>query len=133
MSNTEIHSVNIQKTLELDNQISQKESRERTDDIPMAAGICDNSLLSFSYETKHPSRLKYDDRIFNIILFINIFLPGFGTIIAAIGWGNTCKIKDRTNELIFRGIIQIFTIIFLVGWIQAILDSINYFKYSPYD
>ena len=75
-------------------------------------------------------RLYYDIRIYYIILFLNIFLPGIGTIIAAIGLGNTCKYKDRTKQLLLRGIIQILTIIFIVGWVQAIYDAINYFEYG---
>ena len=77
-------------------------------------------------------RLYYSRRLYYIILFLNVFFPGIGTIIAAIGWGNTCKYKNRTKELLFRGIIQFLTIIFFVGWIQSICDAKNYFEYNIY-
>ena len=87
-----------------------------------------NELPKFN--KTYSKRLYYNIKIYYIILFLNIFFPGIGTIIAAIGWGNTCKYKDRTKELLLRGILQILTIIFLVGWVQAIFDAINYFEYS---
>ena len=83
---------------------------------------------STNSDNNSPVKLKYGRTTFYIILIINIFLPGIGTIIAGIGWGNTCKIKNRTKELIFRGIIQFFTIIFIVGYIQAKRYEKNYFK-----
>ena len=87
-----------------------------------------NELPKFN--KTYSKRLYYNIKIYYIILFLNIFFPGIGTIIVAIGWGNTCKYKDRTKELLLRGILQILTIIFLVGWVQAIFDAINYFEYS---
>ena len=85
-----------------------------------------NELPKFN--KTYSKRLYYNIKIYYIILFLNIFFPGIGTIIVAIGWGNTCKYKDRTKELLLRGIIQILTIIFLIGWIKAIFDAINYFE-----
>ena len=85
-----------------------------------------NELPKFN--KTYSKRLYYNIKIYYIILFLNIFFPGIGTIIAAIGWGNTCKYKDRTKELLLRGIIQILTIIFLIGWVKAIFDAINYFE-----
>ena len=91
-----------------------------------------NSPTSSSYSEQNlkddsPSRLKYSRGIYYLILILNICLPGSGTIIAGCGWGN-----NRRRELIFRGIIQFFTTIFLVGWIQAIHDACYYFKYNEY-
>ena len=80
-------------------------------------------------------KLKYSKSVFYIILFLNIFLPGIGTIIAAIGWGkssNSSNLKDRTKELIIRGIIQFFTFFIIVGWIQAITDACHYFEIKSY-
>ena len=85
-----------------------------------------NELPKFN--KTYSKRLYYNIKIYYIILFLNIFFPGIGTIIVAIGWGNTCKYKDRTKELLLRGIIQILTIIFLIGWVKAIFDAINYFE-----
>ncbi len=73
-------------------------------------------------------KLKYSKSVFYIILFLNIFLPGIGTIIAGIGWGKDADYKDRTKELIIRGIIQFFTFIFLAGWVQAITDAYSCFE-----
>ena len=94
--------------------------------------IYENSSKSSSYSEQNPkddfpSRLKYSRGIYYLILILNICLPGSGTIIAGCGWGN-----NRRRELIFRGIIQFFTTIFLVGWIQAIHDACYYFKYNEY-
>ena len=91
-----------------------------------------NSSKSSSYSEQNPkddspSKLKYSRGIYYLILILNICLPGSGTIIAGCGWGN-----NRRRELIFRGIIQFFTTIFLVGWIQAIHDACYYFKYNEY-
>ena len=81
------------------------------------------------------SRLNYSKSIYYVILFLNIFLPGIGTIIAAIGWGNSSdssNYKNRTKELIIRGVIQFLTFIFLVGWVQAIFDACHYFETKSY-
>ena len=72
-------------------------------------------------------KLYYSLKIFYIILFLNIFLPGVGTIIAGIGWGKTCQYKNRTCELIIRGIFQFLTFFLIFGWIQSIRDANNYF------
>ena len=74
------------------------------------------------------SRLRYNNCIFYLLLFLNIFLPGIGTIIAGIGWGNTCKLRNRKKELINRGKVQLLTFILIFGWIQAIKDAITYFE-----
>ena len=139
---------NIHQTIRIDLQIGSKEESEREQEIktkkekdeinhniiPQKLTINKNEIeklfsnSSTNSDNNPPLKLKYSRTIFYIILIINIFLPGIGTIIAGIGWGNTCKIKNRTKELIFRGIIQFFTIIFIVGYIQAIRDAKNYFK-----
>ena len=77
---------------------------------------------------KESKRLCDNKKMFYLILFLNIFLPGIGTIIAAIGWEKVSKSKNRTRELIIRGIIQVFTIIFIVGWVQAIVDALYCFE-----
>ena len=92
--------------------------------------------ISFDNESsknnKKSLELKYSLKVFYIILLLNIIIPGSGTIIAAIGWGNTCEVRNRRKELIIRGIIQFLTFIFLVGWVQAIIDSLNYFDINTY-
>ena len=141
---------NIPKTIEEDQRTDTKESIERERDIAKSKAneiydeILDmgskknkeknykNSSISSSYSEQNPkddspSRLKYSRGIYYLILILNICLPGSGTIIAGCGWGN-----NRRRELIFRGIIQFFTTIFLVGWIQAIHDACYYFKYNEY-
>ena len=114
------------QTNEIINQKLDKKSKQITDKIYQ------NSPTSSSYSVQNlkddfPSRLKYSRGIYYLILILNICLPGSGTIIAGCGWGN-----NRRRELIFRGIIQFFTTIFLVGWIQAIHDACYYFKYNEY-
>ena len=134
---------NIDQTIQIDLQIGSKEESEREQEIktkkekeeinhniiPQKLTINKNEIEKSSLDSStnsdnnSPVKLKYGRTTFYIILIINIFLPGIGTIIAGIGWG-----KNRTKELIFRGIIQFFTIIFIVGYIQAIRDAKNYFK-----
>ena len=114
------------KANEIYDQKLDKKSKQITDII------YENSPTSSSYSVQNlkddfPSRLKYSRGIYYLILILNICLPGSGTIIAGCGWGN-----NRRRELIFRGIIQFFTTIFLVGWIQAIHDACYYFKYNEY-
>ena len=139
---------NIHQTIHLDLKIDSKEKLERELEIKNKKEKNENyqniihqkltinkkeiekssSNSSTNSDNNSPLKLKYSRTTFYIILIINIFLPGIGTIIAGIGWGDTCKIKNRTKELIFRGIIQFFTIIYIVGYIQAIRDAKNYFK-----
>ena len=141
---------NIPKTIEEDQRTDTKESIEREGEKAKSKTneiydeILDmgskkikeenykNSPKSSSYSEQNPkddspSKLKYSRGIYYLILILNICLPGSGTIIAGCGWGN-----NRRRELIFRGIIQFFTTIFLVGWIQAIHDACYYFKYNEY-
>ena len=148
MSN--VQPLNISKTIEENQRINTKESIERegekakskTNEIydqkldikskQITDKKYENSSISSSYSEQNlkddsPSRLKYSRGIYYLILILNICLPGSGTIIAGCGWGN-----NRKGELIFRGTIQFFTTIFLVGWIQAIHDACYYFKYNEY-
>ena len=141
---------NISKTIEEDQRTDTKESIEREGEKAksktnetydekldiilnqITEKNYKNSSKSSSYSEQNPkddspSKLKYSRGIYYLILILNICLPGSGTIIAGCGWGN-----NRRRELIFRGIIQFFTTIFLVGWIQAIHDACYYFKYNEY-
>ena len=114
---------------EIDLQILVKEIKEREREIRIRYNNNNSNNIEISkFNKTYSKRLYYNIKIYYIILFLNIFFPGIGTIIAAIGWGNTCKYKDRTKELLLRGIIQILTIIFLIGWVKAIFDAINYFE-----
>ena len=117
---------------EIDLQILVKEIKERKREIIKNDNISNNNNSNNNelpkFNKTYSKRLYYNIKIYYIILFLNIFFPGIGTIIVAIGWGNTCKYKDRTKELLLRGIIQILTIIFLIGWVKAIFDAINYFE-----
>ena len=120
---------------EIDLQILVKEIKEREREIRKNDIFSNNNNSNNNninelpkFNKTYSKRLYYNIKIYYIILFLNIFFPGIGTIIVAIGWGNTCKYKDRTKELLLRGIIQILTIIFLIGWVKAIFDAINYFE-----
>ena len=141
---------NIQKTYEENQRIKLRESNQREGEKAKSKANeiinqkyyiksnqnteqqYENSSISSSYSEQNlkddsTSRLKYSRGIYYLILILKICLPGSGTIIAGCGWGN-----NRRRELIFRGIIQFFTTIFLVGWIQAIHDACYYFKYNEY-
>ena len=61
-----------------------------------------------------------------IILLINLFLPGVGSIVAGIMYGRTAKV-DRTGIIICHGIFQLLTFFFAIGWIWALVDTLNYF------
>ena len=145
-----VQPLNIPKTIEENQRIILRESNERKGEKAksktnetydekldiilnqITEKNYKNSSKSSSYSEQNPkddspSKLKYSRGIYYLILILNICLPGSGTIIAGCGWGN-----NRRRELIFRGIIQFFTTIFLVGWIQAIHDACYYFKYNEY-
>ena len=145
-----VQPLNIPKTIEENQRIILRESNERKGEKAksktnetydekldiilnqITEKNYKNSPKSSSYSEQNPkddspSKLKYSRGIYYLILILNICLPGSGTIIAGCGWGN-----NRRRELIFRGIIQFFTTIFLVGWIQAIHDACYYFKYNEY-
>ena len=95
-----------------------------------------SNIIAIDYDSpkfkKSSMRLYYNIRVYYILLFLNVFFPGFGTIIAAIGWGNTCKNRNRTKELLLRGVLQILTTILIVGWIHSISDALNDFENSKY-
>ena len=73
-------------------------------------------------------RLYYSRKAFYIIILLNIFLPGFGTVVDGIGWGKTYIYKDRTYDLITKGIFQFLTFFLIYGWIQSIWDASTYFE-----
>ena len=60
-------------------------------------------------------RLIYPSGIFCFLLLLNICLPGIGTIIAGVFYGNTV-VPDKVGSLICRGIFQMFTcpIVYLI-------------------
>ena len=56
------------------------------------------------------------------IFLLNLFLPGVGSIIAGIMYGKTvnpCCCMPRNNST--------FNLLYLIGWIWAIIDAVNYF------
>ena len=73
------------------------------------------------------TRLQYGFGIYCLILFLNICMPGIGTIVAAIGWGRTVT-PDKTGKLLCHGIFQLATCIIIYGWIWAVVDALNYFE-----
>ena len=60
------------------------------------------------------------------IFLLNFFLPGAGSILAGIMYGKTVN-PDRTGVVICHGVTQLLTYCFLIGWIWAIIDAVNYF------
>ena len=115
-------------------------NKNNNPEIPSVNNNMNNSIsdrkpikIKVKVDSKHENkkisnRLNYSKCVFYLILFLNIFLPGIGTIIAAIGWGNSANLKNRTKELIIRGIIQFFTFFIIVGWVSAITDACHYFE-----
>ena len=131
-NNTDENKYNKKIEISLENNDSPNinENKNMNNNINLSERNSINKIVkenSKYINRNNTNRLNYNKTVFYIILFLNIFLPGIGTIIAAIGWGNS-TIKNRTKELIIRGVIQILTIIFLVGWVQAIINASNYFE-----
>ena len=138
---------NINKDENINNNNSKNNNKNNKSEITSVNNNTSNSIsernsinIKVKADSKHENkkisnRLNYSKSVFYIILFLNIFLPGIGTIIAAIGWGKSSyssNLKDRTKELIIRGIIQFFTFFIIVGWIQAITDACHYFEIKSY-
>jgi len=73
------------------------------------------------------TKLQYGFGIYCLILFLNICMPGIGTLVAAFGWGRTV-IPDKTGKLICHGIFQLATCIIIYGWIWAVVDALNSFE-----
>lgn len=73
------------------------------------------------------SKLKIPSPCLCFFIIINICMPGIGTIIAGIIYGNT-TIEDRTGIVILHGIIQLLTFCIIIGWIWAIVDAFNSFE-----
>ena len=121
---TNKNSINRGRNNNLHHEISKNISNSDSDRKTLNKKECDIVPVN----VKESKRLCDNKKMFYLILFLNIFLPGIGTIIAAIGWEKVSKSKNRTRELIIRGIIQVFTIIFIVGWVQAIVDALYCFE-----
>ena len=75
-------------------------------------------------------RLEYDCGMYCLILLLNIFLPGVGTILAGILYGNSSKAGDRTGNVICHGIAQLIFAITIFGWVWAIRDALYRFAYG---
>ena len=75
-------------------------------------------------------RLEYDCGMYCLILVLNIFLPGVGSILAGILYGNTSKAGDRTGNIICHGIGQLIFAITIFGWVWAVRDALNRFAYG---
>lgn len=72
------------------------------------------------------TRLAIPGGMWCILLILNIFLPGIGTIFAGAIYGKTV-VPDRTGVVICHGIFQIITCYIIIGWIWAIIDVLHYF------
>ena len=73
-----------------------------------------------------PNRLIIPGGMWCFIFLLNLFLSGVGSIVAGVIYGKTAKV-DRTGVIICHGITQILTCYFIIGWIWAIIDALNYF------
>ena len=69
---------------------------------------------------KKVNEIKLDSQMALIVLILSIFAPGWSTIIA----GVLSKNDDQQKSAIIVGIIQIFTVFIVVGWIWAIMNAL---------
>ena len=86
-----------------------------------------NSNINANVILVPSTKLQYGFGIYCLILFLNICMPGIGTLVAAFGWGRTV-IPDKTGKLICHGIFQLATCIIIYGWIWAVVDALNSFE-----
>lgn len=83
--------------------------------------VVERPLYFYDYDDPFPGLSKVTAWI---ILLINIFLPGIGTIIVAfLGVSTPCY-------FILIGIFQLITAPFIIGWIMAIWTSVVLIIYS---
>lgn len=75
-------------------------------------------------------RLKYSCGMYCLFVLLNLCLPGVGSILAGILYGNTSSRGDRTGNVICHGIAQLIFAITIFGWIWALRDALNYFAYN---
>ena len=86
-----------------------------------------NSNINANVILVPSTKLQYGFGIYCLILFLNICMPGIGTLVAAFGWGRTV-IPDKTGKLICHGIFQMATCFIIYGWIWAVVDALNSFE-----
>ena len=101
------------------NNLQQQQQQQQQQAVVVAQPV---------YPVYYSSRLNIPGGMCFLIVILNLCLPGIGSIIAAILYGNIAKCGDRTGNIICHGIIQILTCLFVVGWIWAVIDAINYFE-----
>ena len=71
------------------------------------------------------SQVKVDGSMGLIVFLINTFFwPGLGTIIAGM------KTQDKENKCLIVGLIQMFTAVFLIGWIWSIITGWKIYQKS---
>jgi hypothetical protein len=83
--------------------------------------VVERPLYFYDYEDPFPSLSMVTAWI---ILLINIFLPGVGTIIVG------CLGVSTPWYFILMGIFQLITAPFIIGWIMAIWTSVVLIMYS---
>jgi hypothetical protein len=95
--------------------------------------VKDNSLLKNNFIKNESENKSKTSDIINVslgvnsishmlckfILYLNIFLPGIGTITAG------CYDKDNRSKYLKYGIVQLLTACIIIGWVWAIIFSIE--------
>jgi hypothetical protein len=79
--------------------------------------IKNESCLEVSNNSNLESKIILTYRIAIIVLLINIFLPGMGTIVAS------CYDSNNKTKYVKYGIFQFLSAFLIIGWIWAILFS----------
>lgn len=78
--------------------------------------------------TRKDTKLKIPKTAWIAIIIVNTILPGVGTMIAGCLYGDTPECGDRTGKVLCRGIVQLSTCLFIIGWIWSIKDALYYFE-----
>jgi hypothetical protein len=78
--------------------------------------------------TRKDTKLKIPKTPWIAIIIVNTILPGVGTMIAGCLYGDTPECGDRTGKVLCRGIVQLATCLFIIGWIWSIKDALYYFE-----
>ena len=117
--------------IETNQQVLQAQMNSNKNNQPIIINNTNNNNNNNNNNTvvvaNYGGRLNYPFGIFCLILLLNCFFPGIGTLVAAFGYGNTVT-PDKTGKLLCRGIFQLATFCIIYGWIWAVVDALNYFE-----
>ena len=125
--------LNEERIRQLQNDNNQILANQRMNAVMISQGNGNNNInINNNYNNNNNvviysvTKLNIPGGIWCIIFLLNLFLPGVGSIIEGIIYGKTVN-PDRTGVVICHGVTQLLTCYFLIGWIWAIIDAVNYF------